>query len=259
MKFNTKVITNCFWKPTPKFQAWASANSDWVLPINAHPDNDYVMPKLADFDQTLQPLNWTLNEIATLLAVYHKKPQAEIQYIGIQNYRRVFNQQEIDKSLQDHPDAIFARPIPLGYKGQLIRLADQYPVMHVDGDWGLFLYNMSRQPWVDLDLLQRWLNLYCLPAPCNSFIMVREVFNQFCERLEQVIVPTLKEIGLEDIAKRDAYQRRAGAFLSERFTSFYAFQMLNKGEHVKFADLELKENFAEKQVEMDSNGVIRSK
>lgn len=258
MKFNTKVITNVFWRPTPEWRTWASANSEWVLPINAHPENDYGMTRLSDIDTEMQRLNPTLNEIATLLAIYHKKPQAEVQYVGLQNYRRVFDGKEIDELLQDHPDAIFGYPIQLGYYGNPVTVARQYPLMHVDSDFATFLANLSCQSWVDLDCLQKWLHLNCLVAPCNSFVMVREVYNQFCERLEKVIVKTVDDIGLKNIAKRDAYQRRAGAFLSERFTSFYCFQMLSQGQRVKFASLEFKENFAEKKAEVDANGTIRS-
>lgn len=258
MKFNTKVITNVFWRPTPEWRTWASANSEWILPINAHPENDYGMTRLSDIDGEMQRLNPTLNEIATILAIYHKKPQAEVQYVGLQNYRRVFDGKEIDELLQDHPDAIFARPIPLGYYGNPVTVARQYPLMHVDSDFATFLANLSCQDWVNLDCLQQWLHLNCLVAPCNSFVMVREHYNQFCERLEKVIVQTLDDIGLKNIRKRDAYQRRAGAFLSERFTSFYCFQMLSQGQRVKFASLEFKENFAEKKAEVDANGTIRS-
>ena len=258
MKFNTKVITNVFWRPTPEWRTWASANSEWVLPINAHPENDYGMTRLSDLDAEMQRLNPTLNEIATILAIYHKKPRAEVQYVGLQNYRRVFDGKEIDELLQDHPDAIFARPIPLGYYGNPVTVARQYPLMHVDSDFATFLANLSCQSWVNLDCLQQWLHLNCLVAPCNSFVMVREHYNQFCERLEKVIVKTVEDIGLKNIGKRDAYQRRAGAFLSERFTSFYCFQMLSQGQRVKFASLEFKENFAEKKAEVDANGTIRS-
>lgn len=258
MKFNAKVITNVFWRPTPEWRTWASANSEWILPINAHPDNDYGMTRLSDIDPEMQRLNPTLNEIATLLAIYHKKPPAEVQYVGLQNYRRVFDGKEIDELLQDHPDAIFARPIPLGYYGNPVTVARQYPLMHVDYDFATFLGNLSCQSWVNLDCLQQWLHLNVLVAPCNSFVMVREHYNQFCERLEKVIMQTLKDIGLKNIANRDAYQRRAGAFLSERFTSFYCYQMLSQGERVKFASLEFKENFAEKKAEVDANGTIRS-
>ena len=216
------------------------------------------MTRLSDLDAEMQRLNPTLNEIATILAIYHKKPQAEVQYVGLQNYRRVFDGKEIDELLQDHPDAIFARPIPLGYYGNPVTVARQYPLMHVDSDFGLFLSNLSQKSWVDLDILNKWLKLGFLPAPCNSFVMVREHYNQFCERLEKVIMQTLKDIGLKNIANRDAYQRRAGAFLSERFTSFYCYQMLSQGERVKFASLEFKENFAEKKAEVDANGTIRS-
>ena len=258
MKFNTKVITNVFWRPTPEWRTWASANSEWILPINAHPENDYGMTRLSDIDTEMQRLNPTLNEIATLLAIYRKKPPAEVQYVGLQNYRRVFDGKELNEMLSDHPDAIFARPIPLGYYGNPVTVARQYPLMHVDSDFATFLGNLSCQSWVNLDCLQQWLHLNVLVAPCNSFVMVREHYNQFCERLEKVIMQTLKDIGLKNIAKRDAYQKRAGAFLSERFTSFYCYQMLSQGERVKFASLEFKDNFAEKKAEVDANGTIRS-
>lgn len=259
MVFKTHCYVNCYWKPTPEFYDWVEQNKEWVVPINANPECRYSgMENLADIDKDMQELNFTLNEISTLLAIYHRKPPAEVQYVSLSNYRRVFDGKEIDELLQDHPDAIFGYPIQLGYYGNPVTVARQYPLMHVDSDFAAFLAHLSCQSWVDLDCLQKWLHLNCLVAPCNSFVMVREVYNQFCERLEKVIVKTVDDIGLKNIAKRDAYQRRAGAFLSERFTSFYCFQMLSQGQRVKFASLEFKENFAEKKAEVDANGTIRS-
>lgn len=81
----------------------------------------------------------------------------------------------------------------------------------------------------------------------------------FCSRLEEVMTQLLDGIGLVNIAKRDAYQRRAGAFLAERFTSFYLYSMMLSNGKVKTVGLEMQEDFAEKQPEVDKDGTVRSK
>ena len=55
------------------------------------------------------------------------------------------------------------------------------------------------------------------------------------------------------------YQRRAGAFLTERFTSFYLYSMMLSNGRVKTVGLEMQEDFADKQPEVDKDGTVRSK
>lgn len=66
-----------------------------------------------------------------------------------------------------------------------------------------------------------WANSYCMFAPCNMFVLKREVFNMFCNDLFRVALKLPYKI---DIAGRDDYQKRACSFLCERFTSYWMYK-----------------------------------
>ena len=159
MTFKTKVITNCYWKPTKRFYDWAALNVDWVLPVNANINEpSSCMLNLKDIDEKMSVLNWTLNEVATILGVYHnlRVLPGDTQYIGLQNYRRTFDREQLNNALQDHPDAIVSFPILLGAYGNPVQLKEQYKIMHVKEDFDLLLNIIAQQSWTDLNLLRQW-------------------------------------------------------------------------------------------------------
>ena len=67
----------------------------------------------------------------------------------------------------------------------------------------------------------RWANCYYLFAPCNMFVLKREVFNMYCNDLFKVALKLPYKI---DLTGRDDYQKRACGFLCERFTSYWMFK-----------------------------------
>jgi hypothetical protein len=63
-----------------------------------------------------------------------------------------------------------------------------------------------------------WKTLDYMFAPCNMFLIKSDYFNSYCSELFSYI---FRLESLIDINNRDNYQKRALAFLSERFTSFW--------------------------------------
>ena len=80
------------------------------------------------------------------------------------------------------------------------------------------------------NIVYDFMNQYELFAPCNMFIMKKELFFKYCEFLFNKLFKLEKVVNLD---KTDSYQMRALAFLSERLTSFWMLQQLKAQAKIK--------------------------
>lgn len=70
-----------------------------------------------------------------------------------------------------------------------------------------------------------------LYAPFNCFIMKRELFEDYRDRLFRDLADIWQK-RKDDILQRDNYQRRALGFLGERFTSWFVAAQAFQGKQV---------------------------
>ena len=110
---------------------------------------------------------------------------------------------------------------------------EQYKLAHNADDWEEFK-GYLRECYYHREnkgVTENWLNFPALVAPYNCFVMRKDIFVDWCDRLFSVLDDFYKK-HKSDIDKRDNYQRRAIGFLGERFTSWYATQQSARGNNV---------------------------
>lgn len=66
-----------------------------------------------------------------------------------------------------------------------------------------------------------WKGNTFLFAPCNTWVMTKELMNEYCADLFDVVFDLISRI---DVSDRDDYQKRACAFLCERYTSYWMWK-----------------------------------
>ena len=89
---------------------------------------------------------------------------------------------------------------------------------------------------MDEEAWSKWTKLNFLFAPCNCWVLKREVFKMHCDDLFKVV---LKLPYLVKVDGRDDYQKRACSFLAERFTSYWFYTQAYRGRcRWKMVDLE---------------------
>ena len=259
-----KVVVNSYFRPHPDFLVWLEENKDWTFPVNCNSAYSYEgLHDLADIDKEMQDKNPLLNEVATLIAVERHlevlpdNPRA----IGICNYRRTFDRNAVEATRDG--SVVVGCGIPLGYYGNQVTIEQQYGLMHYQSDWQAFGRAVKSMKWnkFDEENFNRWKSLTFLPAPCNSFIAPRELFNMYVEDLERFLKSIKREVKETEVKRRDQYQRRAYAFLCERFLSFWAFNGLVSGWfNLKTRPLHEHLDWKEAGTEqIDNNGITRSK
>ena len=176
----------------------------------------------ADLPDNISKLNYKLNEMTSIYACWKNYDKlAGSDYIGFNHYRRFFD----PKDFTDYEDF----DIIVGkHYSFATTLLEQYRAVHKELDIYTMLGILHKE--YKENIVYDFMNQYELFAPCNMFIMKKELFFKYCEflfdklfKLEQVV----------DLDKTDTYQKRALAFLSERLTSFWMLQQLRAQKKIK--------------------------
>lgn len=232
----TKIICCIHWTPCDQLKQHLTANKDLFVPVfgggkqNMDVCNDtwldqYVIPddKCKDNISDLNPI---LNELTTLYLIYKnlRLLDGHTANIGLCHYRRFFRQQDLEHI--DEVDGIVAEPIRLGIFGRPVQLEKQYELCHYKEDFQTLKQTIIDEGLYDEEAWTKWSNNYFLFAPCNLFVLKREVFNMFCKDLFKVMLKMPYKI---DLSNRDDYQKRACGFLSERFTSYWMYTNCFRG------------------------------
>ena len=120
--------------------------------------------------------------------------------IGNEHYRRFFSRESV-KGI-DAVDGIIANPIGLGVAGFPCTLEKQYELCHYKEDFDILKQTIIDEGLMDEEVWNTWTKLNYLYAPCNCWVLKREVFNIFCKDLFKVV---LKLPNLIDVTGRDDY------------------------------------------------------
>ena len=249
----TQIILNLFYKPTEMLQNYITNNKDLYVPINCGnlkvpAADDWTKEHVIFEDQLANNIadrNSTLNEMTAIYA-YWKNLMKDVDYVGFNHYRRIFCQSEF-QDLQAY-DMVVQQPFPMkfrvvkpeytgtdpkwpdDYNEIGTNVARGYEICHNKDDWEIFsqqIRDKRDQFASNFDIWKCEPNLY---APCQMFIMKKDLFDEYCHFLFNNIFELSTKINLDE---RDGYQKRALAFLGERLFSLFAYTKRNDGAKIK--------------------------
>ena len=179
-----------------------------------------------DSHDNISRLNSKLNEMTSIYWIWKNYWNEDVKYIGFNHYRRMFSPADI-KDYHDY-DIIVAKPYNL-----ISNVLDQYSAVHHSYDINVLLGLL--QDSIKKSDLKKFATSKQLYAPCNMFIMKKELFDEYCNFMFPKLLQLEKLIVLDD---NDRYQHRALAFLSERMTSFW--MMKQKADKKKIKEIDIQ-------------------
>lgn len=240
----TKIIMSIHYSPMQQLREYIDNNRDLVVPVCGgsslkDSDDEWIKKNVIMDDcrkDNISHLNKQLNELTNIYLIWKNLSllDGHTANIGNEHYRRFFSRESI-KDI-DTVDGIIANPISLGVAGFPCTLEKQYELCHYKEDFDILKQTIIDEGLMDEEAWNVWTKVNYLYAPCNCFVLKREVFNMFCKDLFKV---ALKLPNLIDVTGRDDYQKRACSFLSERFTSYWFFAQAARGRcRWKIVDLE---------------------
>lgn len=235
MDINQKTlkIALCFHAyPNNKLENYLTEHQDVVVPIlggstTNHIKTDSWVKEHCLFDdsgENISNLNKNINEMTVIYWVWkHYGEIGNPDYIGLNHYRRFFVLDDVKNSINDNVDIICKNEETFD-----ISMNDQYAKCHNYDDL-LKLYdylkinhNNNEHDWYTIFLKAMNSNRF---IGNNMFVMRKELFFDYCNFMFPIIFDIIPMINLNG---RDDYQKRAVGFLSERLTSAFIFNAINK-------------------------------
>ena len=184
-----------------------------------------------DTGDNISDKNSLFNELTSIYWAWkHLEEIGNPDFIGFNHYRKFFKREQIE-DFADY-DVMLARPVRLGYYGRPVNALQNYMLCHNESDLAELFSALRKK--IQLHELVQWCCEMSLYAPLNMWVMRKDIFSAYCEDMFGV----MREIsGSIDLSGRDNYQKRAYAFLSERFTSIWFYTRRNSLK-VKFVEVE---------------------
>ena len=234
-----KLILNVFYEPNNLLKTFIENNTGLYFPINGgsaltkknswnelylHPDNTY---------DNISDLNLIFNEMTSIYWFWKNyKNMDSLKYVGYNHYRRIFH--PLDFVDYDKYDIICAKPIEF----KCITVYQQYCIQHKKDDINTLINVLYK--FYNITTIANYIELQTFYAPCNMFIMKKELFNEYCEFMFKLLFILKDKIKLDN---KDNYQHRALAFLSERLTSFWIYQKMLKDYKIKQINIKYFKNW----------------
>lgn len=164
----------------------------------------------------------------------HYQELGNPDYIGLNHYRRFFKKEDVSNYADF--DMIVSKPI---FSSDKMSLAQQYAFYHVIDDLqkcANVVKNHDLEFGIDfVGYLNNTGNNY---APCNMFVMKKELFFEWCEFIFPILFSLKSEIcDVVEFWKRDNYQKRALCFLTERIFNYWCFRKKESGLRVKEVEI----------------------
>lgn len=251
-----KLYTNIFYTPSEKLTARLEADPR-IQPINSgNLKNNKWCAEHCVFEDELEfniaQFNSILNENTALYATWRNSDiLKDCEYVGFQHYRRLFDRNTIDTA--EEYDITVAKAHPMQFNIQQFvnckipiivsaNVWQGYAVCHNFDDFMEMLHLVSKTKFVTR--MEEWSCQPELFAPCNMFIMKKQLFAEYCAWAFPILF-TLKDV--IDLSGRDNYQKRALAFLSERLFSLFAYT--KKAEGLKVREVATEFLYNEKPVD----------
>lgn len=228
------IYCNTFYTPTDQFwQALQQFNTKYkrtakIQPINGGsqlPDDSRILKD--NTGENISHLNKQFNEWTSLYWVWKNATLDNVDYVGHCHYRLYFK--KLPKDLT--ADIYVSQPLPMLFiaDNNLIQtnVEEGYRLCHISQDWDLL---ETIIPTEDKELFCHWKHQKALNAPCQMFLMKKDLFNEYMTYAWTLLSSLYTLINLSG---RDGYQYRALAFLGERILSFWTYKMAAEGKTVK--------------------------
>ena len=255
MKNNLDIILNLYYKPTDELKKSIEINFNTdictFIPINGGAslkDDEWCQKHLRfdDVEDNISQLNPQMNEMTAVYFYWKNIMSDECEYVGFNHYRRFFDIDDIKD--YRYYDMIVSKPI---FSGSGLPLITQYSIYHCVDDLIKCLNVLMKCKGRDfsydfLAYVQRETkNL----APCNMYIMKKELFIEWCEFIFPLLMILHKDIcSTEEFKKRDNYQKRALCFLTERLFGYWYYTKTQLGLKTKEVQIIEKLNFKPKGI-----------
>lgn len=240
-----KIAMSHFYVPTEEFKETVGKDKHYIhigSGKRLHDTDDKWVKENIVLDDSLEDniadRNYTYCELTNIYFVWKNMDKlldkdgeqvADIDYIGLCHYRRRFDTNMVDYALEHGSDIVCAPPAGIGRN----TIDSQYKLAHNAEDWEDFK-GYLRESFLTTEMpriTNDWLNYPALVAPFNCFVMRKDIFEDWANR----IFPVLDDFYMKNKDKidgRDNYQRRAMGFLGERFTSWFITHMAARGKAV---------------------------
>ena len=200
-----------------------------------------------DTGDNISNLNGLLNEMTSIYWFW--KNQELPDYVGFNHYRRFFKLEDIQD--YENYDIIVSEPI---WSSNTISLAHQYKHYHVLNDLQICIDTIREKVGQEYgeEFRQYLLHTGTNYAPCNMFIMKKELFTEWCEFIFPLLFELKKRIcDTAEFSKRDNYQKRALCFLTERMFNFWYYR---KKQTLKTKELTMEEHLEYKPEGVNERG-----
>ena len=242
-----KIALNIYYKPTDELKCIIDQNRDIYLPINGgsslKTDSWAVQNLFFDDDgQNISSKNPILNEMTSIYWIWKNYNKiGNPDYIGHNHYRRFFKREDIID--YNDFDIIISKPI---FSAQNFPLFQQYCYYHIISDLYKCIDTINEHDFSFGKAFYLYLNTSGINyAPCNMFLMKRELFFEWCEFIFPILFDLEHKI---DLTGRDNYQKRALCFLTERIFNFWCFNKLKSGFKIKEVTMLEKLNFKPEKI-----------
>ena len=195
----------------------------------------------------ISELNPLLNEMTAIYWFWKNNPLPD--YVGFAHYRRIFSDADI-ADYEDH-DIIVSKPI---WSSDRISLAYQYKHYHVLSDLQTCIDTIREtDPEWGEGFRQYLLHSGTNYAPCNMFVMKKELFEEWCSFVFPVLTRLRGKIcDTDEFRGRDNYQKRALCFLTERMFGYWYF--LKKKAGLRTKEVEMVEHLEYKPEGVNERG-----
>lgn len=249
MSLDVKIILNVFYPPTEELKGKIECNRNLYIAMNGGASlkgdewaNTYLQSD--DVGDNISSQNKLINEMTSIYWVW--KHYAEIgnpKYIGFNHYRRFFKTSDFEDI--DSYDIVVANSIKCPYT-----LAWQYNYYHKISDIQHAANVLRGINKTFGDGFVSYLNEKTDNfAPCNMFIMKRELFFEWCELIFKVLDVLKDTIDLND--GRDNYQKRALCFITERIFGYWCYV---KSQSIKLKTIDIEEHLSYKDNHLNERG-----
>lgn len=245
---NFKIAVNLFYRPVEQLKDILIKNKDILIPVNGGSslvDDKWVKENvhMDNSGDNISSHNKLINEMTTIYWIWKNfESIGNPEYIGFNHYRRFFRFEELRNS-DGQFDIMVAKPV---FSSNRITIARQYSYYHVIND--LFkCFDVLDQLHPKFSwMFYSYVNSTGVNfAPCNMFLMKRELFFEWCEFIFPVIFALEKVL---DLSNRDNYQRRAICFLVERLFGAWCYFKRSEGRSVIEVDMDEFLDFKPKHI-----------
>lgn len=242
----TRIILNVFYNPSRCLEKFVETCGQLYLPVNGGSKlcqpGSWAEKWLGrdDSDENVSDMNGELNELTSVYWAWKNYDWTDVDFVGFNHYRRFFDPTVLRGA--GKWDLLVGKPIRFN-----VNLLQQYSKAHSRSHIRRLAELVEKQ--LPGSGFREWLSSRELFAPCNMLVARKDLFFDWCEFIFPFVFKLRGELKL----KKNLYQHRAIAFLSERLTSFWAWrQATNRKTRVEQAKIVFLKNTVENRNEDSS-------